>query len=79
MMVAAGSGMAQLIDDHGNRVDSVAPMTVGILEGEMVARRDLTVYTRGGWVFPWVCLVVGGVWMGWIFVRWVFVERGDEF
>ncbi|SHJ91532.1 Apolipoprotein N-acyltransferase [Rubritalea squalenifaciens DSM 18772] len=66
MMVASGSGMTQLIDPYGNRVLSLPLMEEGILSGMLEKRKGLTFFTRAGWLFPWIVLVVGSAWMLWL-------------
>ncbi|MFD2159618.1 nitrilase-related carbon-nitrogen hydrolase [Rubritalea tangerina] len=68
MLVAAGSGVTQLIDLHGNRVSAIEPMTEGAMSVELEALGGLTLYTRFGWMFGWAMLVGTAVFVGFLVV-----------
>lgn len=52
-LVAAGSGVTQLIDPTGVRVDSLPIMEEGALYARVSRVSGATIYTRIGWVLPW--------------------------
>ena len=56
MVVAASSGVSQIIDPHGAVIQALAPMKTGTINGSIERRKDLTFYTRSGWLTPWVAL-----------------------
>ncbi len=56
MLVAASSGVSQLIDPHGVVHTSIEPLTVGELTGVLNRESHLTFYTRAGWMIPWIVL-----------------------
>ena len=70
IMVCATSGLTQLIDPHGNRRAQLPLLEEGVLETTLHLRRELTFFTRVGWVFPWVVCglaiisTAGLVWRG---------------
>lgn len=67
MVVSSTSGLTQIIDPRGQRVKALPLMDDGVLIGEVEALNELTFYTRAGWLFPWVILVVGSVWVMFLF------------
>ena len=67
--VAATSGVTQVIDPYGNRVKSIPILKDGVLTAEMGTSQELTFYTRVGWLFPWIIMSIGGLWMIVIFVQ----------
>ncbi|MFZ2279884.1 MAG: nitrilase-related carbon-nitrogen hydrolase [Prosthecobacter sp.] len=62
MVVAASSGVSQIIDSKGTVIQSLAPMKSGIISGSIERRNDLTFYTRTGWLTPWVALALSLIW-----------------
>jgi apolipoprotein N-acyltransferase len=55
---AASSGVSQVIDPHGN-VHAILPtMKSGVLVAQLGRNSGLTVFTRAGWLLPWVALAV---------------------
>lgn len=56
MVVASSSGITQIIAADGARVSALAPMDPGELYGELGRSRELTPFTRGGWLFGPLCL-----------------------
>lgn len=63
--VAATSGVTQIIDPTGNVIRRLPTMTEGVLTGQVATRRDLTFYTRFGWVLGPTCtLAMAGVLLG---------------
>jgi len=69
IIVAATSGLTQVIDSNGNRLSSLPIIDEGVLVAEVGRRSGLTFYTRMGWVFPWMVMGVGLVWVMWLFVE----------
>lgn len=59
-VVAAGSGMTQVIRPDGLRVKTIPLMDEGWMVAEISPMRsNTTLYTKFGWLFPWFCLVSG--------------------
>ena len=69
MVVSATSGVTQIIDPHGKRVHELPLIEEGVLTGEIGRSGRLTLYTRIGWLFPWMMLVAGVVWVLVLFVQ----------
>lgn len=63
VVVAATSGLTQFIDPYGNRVKSLPLNEDGTLVSEVNLISKKTIYTRLGWMFPWLLLVVGFCWL----------------
>ncbi|WP_395735476.1 apolipoprotein N-acyltransferase [Prosthecobacter sp.] len=72
MVVAASSGVSQIIDSHGRAMKSLGALKTGILSGAIERQTDLTFYTRLGWLIPWVAL---GVLVMWTALLLGFVKR----
>ena len=65
-VVAATSGLTQIIDPHGNRVAELPLMDEGVLDGVIHARQEKTFFTIIGWMFPWLILgtaVLATIWL----------------
>lgn len=62
MVVAASSGVSQIINSKGKIVTSLAPMQTGCIHGSVERRSDLTFYTRAGWLTPWIALLLLTLW-----------------
>lgn len=75
MVVAATSGMTQAIDPNGNRVASIPIIDEGTLSVAIGRRKDLTPYTRFGWLFPWAALSAGILWVALLFVQGLMEKR----
>jgi len=56
MVVAASSGVSQIIDPHGQVHRSAPPLVSQTLVGEVTRETQLTFYTRHGWLTPWILL-----------------------
>jgi apolipoprotein N-acyltransferase len=54
LVVCATSGMTQLIDANGNRRAALPLLQEGVLETRLHLRRELTFFTRCGWLLPWL-------------------------
>lgn len=76
--VAATSGVTQIIDPYGNRVDAIPIIEEGTLKGKIGRRSGLTVYTRLGWLFPWIVMVIGMIWVLWLFAQNLLEKRKDR-
>lgn len=75
VVVAATSGVTQVIDPYGNRIKSLPIIDEGVLTAEIGSNDHLTIYTRIGWLFPWVTMCIGGIWLLWIFVQGIKEKR----
>lgn len=69
IVVAATSGVTQVIDPYGNRIKSLPIIEEGTLLAEVGKSNRLTIYTRVGWLFPWIAMFTGVAWVLWIFVQ----------
>ncbi len=58
VVCAASSGVSQIIDPYGNVHHSIAPMIEGVIVGMIERLGHQTFYTRIGWIFPWLCMVI---------------------
>ena len=67
--VASTSGVTQIIDPYGNRVKSIPIMDEGILTAEIGAIQELTFYTKVGWLFPWIIMITGALWVILLFIQ----------
>jgi apolipoprotein N-acyltransferase len=61
IVTAAASGFTAIIDPHGNVHKSLPLMKDGILTGVMARKSEITPFTRFGWMFPWLTLVLSAV------------------
>jgi apolipoprotein N-acyltransferase len=75
MAVSSTSGVTQIIDPYGNRTGEIPLMDDGVLMGEIGKIQSKTIYTRGGWLFPWLAMVVGACWVVVMFFQFVFEHR----
>jgi len=66
MVVAASSGVSQIIDSKGYAMQSLAPLETGSISGSIERRKSLTFYTRWGWLTPWLVLATLLVWTAWL-------------
>lgn len=53
-VVAATSGVSQIVDSIGRVHGRLDPLVSGVLTGEVGRNTDLTFYTSFGWLFPWI-------------------------
>lgn len=58
MFVCATSGVSQIIDPHGGVHGSLPALAEGSLTGVIRRETGLTVYTKLGWLVPWVLLAL---------------------
>lgn len=75
MAVSSTSGLTQIIDPYGNRIGEIPLMEDGVLIGEIGKIHATTLYTQGGWLFPWFLMVVGACWVVVMFFQFVFKYR----
>ncbi|WP_395744981.1 apolipoprotein N-acyltransferase [Prosthecobacter sp.] len=66
MVVAASSGVSQIIDQYGHATASLGAMKQGVLNGTVSPIRSLTFYTRWGWLTPWLALGTLLLWTAWL-------------
>ncbi|MBB5034394.1 apolipoprotein N-acyltransferase [Prosthecobacter vanneervenii] len=66
MIVAASSGVSQIIDQNGHATASLDAMQRGVLSGTITAINDLTFFTRWGWLTPWLALSILLLWTLWL-------------
>ena len=59
--VAASSGLTQIIDPHGNRIDSIPLMDEGFLIGKVALTDGRTIYNRFGWLIGWICMGIAAI------------------
>jgi len=62
IVVAASSGVSQIINADGRAVASLGAMQTGCLSGALERQTELSIYTRFGWLTPWVALSASVVW-----------------
>jgi apolipoprotein N-acyltransferase len=67
MAVAATSGRTQVIDPHGVVRAALPMFGEGVLRSEVEGRRELTFYTRFGWLAPWLLcgVALAGIGASW--------------
>jgi len=75
IVVAATSGVTQVIDPNGNCIKSLPIIEEGVLTAEIGKSSQQTIYTRFGWLFPWITMCVGGIWVLWLFMQGVREKR----
>lgn len=63
---AASSGQSQVISPSGEVIQHLEDMKPGYLVAEIDLRSERTIFTRIGWIFPWVVLVF-------TVIAWVFL------
>jgi apolipoprotein N-acyltransferase len=66
MIVAASSGVSQIINAEGRAVAALGALQTGCLNGTLERRNDLGFYTRHGWLSPWAALSALLVWTVWL-------------
>jgi apolipoprotein N-acyltransferase len=60
LMRAAITGVSGLIAPDGSVVSQLDVGEEGVIRGEVVARRDLSPYTKAPWLIPLLCVFVAG-------------------
>ncbi|MFC7337834.1 apolipoprotein N-acyltransferase [Haloferula chungangensis] len=73
LVVAASSGMTQVIDPSGKRVDSLPLFDPGVLDTQITSQSILTPYTRFGWIIGPICTIAAALLM----VAAVVMQRRD--
>lgn len=63
IMVAASSGVTQVLDSNGNRVASLPIIDEGVLTYDVVKNNHTTFYNRAGWMLPWAVMFAAAVWV----------------
>ncbi len=61
--VAASSGITQIIDPHGNRIQSIPAMEDGYLIGKFSLTEGRTFYNRYGWLIGYICMTITALFM----------------
>jgi apolipoprotein N-acyltransferase len=61
MYVCGSSGVSQVIDPHGHVHALLPALAQGNLIGEIGAEKNLTFYTRIGWITPWCLLAAAAI------------------
>lgn len=74
-VVAATSGLTQVIDPYGNRIKTLPIIDEGVLTAEIGKSHELTIYTRLGWLFPWITMGVGCAWVMWLLALGIKEKR----
>lgn len=66
MVVAASSGVSQIIDKSGHASYSLGALQQGVINGHIHPSSDLAFFTRAGWLTPWIVLGALVVWTSWL-------------
>jgi apolipoprotein N-acyltransferase len=66
MVVAASSGVSQIIDENGRTTASLGAMQQGVLSGTISSISELAPFTRWGWLTPWIALAALSIWTVWL-------------
>ncbi len=56
MVVAATSGKTQFIDHKGRTYADAPLFDEHVLSSYILPMQHITIYTRIGWIFPWICM-----------------------
>ncbi|MGB0993390.1 MAG: apolipoprotein N-acyltransferase [Akkermansiaceae bacterium] len=75
IMVAASSGMTQVLDPNGNRVAELPIIDQGVLTYELGKSNDVTIYNRAGWLLPWAAMGIAILWVIWIGVQMLLEKK----
>lgn len=67
-VVAATSGVSQIVDSMGRVRARLDPLVSGVLTGEVGRQTELTFYTRFGWLFPWI---ISGLYLAITVTLWI--------
>ena len=62
-VVAASSGISQIIEPHGRTTAKLDALAQGVLSGQLVASKSLTFFTRWGWLTPWLLMTTLLLWI----------------
>lgn len=79
---ATSSGISQIINPSGQVVASIPCNESGSVDGMAVPLKHRTIYMRGPYLLPIICLVIGGLWVLWLmgtgFAAWKRRRRSAE-
>lgn len=62
-VVAASSGVSQIISQYGSWSLRLPPMVEDVLNGRLTPEKELTFFTRWGWLTPWVAMAMAAAWL----------------
>lgn len=62
-VVAASSGISQIISANGWSSLRLPTMVADVLDGRLIPEKDLTFFTRWGWLTPWLAIVSVVMWL----------------
>lgn len=62
-VVAASSGVSQIISQYGSRSLRLPPMVEDVLNGRLIPEKELTFFTRWGWLTPWLAMAMAAAWL----------------
>lgn len=65
-IVAASSGVSQIITPNGHRSQQLPAMVEGVLDGTITPQTDITFFTRFGWLTPWLAMAAVTLWFAWL-------------
>lgn len=62
-IVAASSGVSQIISTNGWSSLRLPTMVADVLDGLLIPEKDVTFFTRWGWLTPWLAIVSVTMWV----------------
>ncbi len=62
-IVAASSGVSQIISTNGRSSLRLPTMAADVLDGLLIPEKDVTFFTRWGWLTPWLAIVSVAMWL----------------
>lgn len=62
-VVAASSGVSQIISQYGSWSLRLPPMVEDVLNGRLIPEKELTFFTRWGWLTPWLAMAMAAAWL----------------
>jgi apolipoprotein N-acyltransferase len=62
-IVAASSGVSQIISTNGRSSLRLPTMAADVLDGLLIPEKDVTFFTRWGWLTPWLAIVSVTMWV----------------
>lgn len=65
-IVAASSGVSQIITPNGVQSQNLPTMVEGVMDGVVTPQKDITFFTRFGWLTPWLALSAVTLWFAWL-------------
>jgi len=66
-IVAASSGVSQIINANGRSSQRIPQMVEDVLNGRIIPEKGLTFFTRWGWLTPWLALAFVAGWLARLF------------